>query len=61
MTKETFHPIYIDDSHIHISAICQRWWRDEYFKGGHARFACEVRDTVMSPAVGTHRSDLGLA
>jgi putative transposase len=26
-------------------------------RAGHARLACEVRDAVMSPAAGTHRSD----
>ncbi|MFA7579513.1 zinc ribbon domain-containing protein, partial [Castellaniella sp.] len=25
-------------------------------RAGHARFACEVSDAVMSPAAGTHRS-----
>ncbi|WKN23545.1 RNA-guided endonuclease InsQ/TnpB family protein [Azotobacter vinelandii] len=30
-------------------------------RAGHARFACEVSDAVMSPAAGTHRSDSGMA
>ncbi|MCP1674447.1 putative transposase [Natronocella acetinitrilica] len=30
-------------------------------RAGHARFACEVSDEVMSPAAGTHRSDSGYA
>ncbi|SOC26076.1 putative transposase [Thalassospira xiamenensis] len=30
-------------------------------RAGHVRLACEVSDVVMSPAAGTHRSDLSVA
>jgi putative transposase len=30
-------------------------------RAGHARFACEVSDAVISPAAGTNRSDSGAA